>query len=192
LPPPFVIKGIYYCEITLLLKYILEKKENYSENTEKYLKNGIFFHFMHIDDKDKRILEVLRQNSKLTTQKIAKKLNIPITTIHNRIKKLEKEGIIQQYTIALNHQKLGKGILAVILISVNYLLPGGKKIQQEDIAKSIKKLGAETVYIVTGGTDILITLRTKDVEELNDFIIKKLRNVDGVDKTQTMLVLHSI
>ena len=44
--------------------------------------------------------------------------------------------------------------------------------------------------IVTGGTDLIIKVRAKDVGELNDFVIKKLRSIDGVDKTQTAIVLQ--
>ena len=49
-----------------------------------------------MDEKDEKILKLLKENSKLTTQQISKKTLIPITTIHNRIKKLEKEGIIKK------------------------------------------------------------------------------------------------
>ena len=116
---------------------------------------------------------------------------MPITTVHNRIKKLEKEKIIKKYTILPDYKKLGKGILSYILVSVMYMLPNGEKISQENLAKEIKKLGAEEVSIVTGGTDIIVKVRVKDVDELNEFVIKKLRSVDGVDKTQTLIVLNS-
>ncbi len=146
-----------------------------------------------LDEKDLKILDILKQNSKLTSQKIAKKINIPITTIHNRIKKLEKLGIIKGYTVKLDYKQLDKGILAYILVTVNYLLPSGKKLRQEDIAKNIKKLAnVEEVNIMTGVTDILVKVRVKDIDELNNFIIKKLREIDGIDKTQTMIVLSSV
>jgi len=117
---------------------------------------------------------------------------MPITTIHNRIKKLEKLGIIGGYTLKLDYNKLGKPINAHILVTVTYNLPSGKKIQQEDVAKEIRKLeGVERVDIVTGITDIIVDVRMETIEELNDFVIKKLRNVEGVDKTQTIIVLDS-
>ncbi len=144
-----------------------------------------------VDKKDTKIIEALKENCKLTTSQLSKKLNTPITTIHNRIKKLEQQGSIKQYTIVPDYKKLGKGISSYILVTVTYTLPSGKKTTQESIAKNIKKLGAEEVSIVTGGTDIILKVRSKDVEELNNFIIDKLRTVEGVDKTQTMIVLDS-
>ena len=146
---------------------------------------------MNLDKKDLKIIEILKQNSKQTTSQISKKFNIPITTVHNRIKKLEKLGIIKNYTVVLDYKKLDKGILSYVLVSVMYTLPNGKKVSQEEIAKNLKNLGAEEVSIVTGGTDIIVKVRVKDVEELNDFIIKRLRDIEGVDKTQTLIVLNN-
>jgi len=147
---------------------------------------------MKLDQKDLKILEILKQNSKLTTHQISKKINIPITTIHNRIKKLEKEGIIENYTLKLNYKKLDLAVLSYVLVTVTYTLPDGTKIKQETVAKKIKGLPeVEEVHIVTGDTDILVRVRVKDIDELNKFVIDKLRSIDGVDKTQTMVVLLS-
>jgi len=143
-----------------------------------------------LDDKDKIILELLKQNSKLTTSKISKKTAIPVTTVHNRIKKLKKEKYIQNYTVNINHEKLGLKISAFILLTVNYELKDGTKIMQEDVARKIKSLPeVDEVNVVTGGTDIVLKVRTTDVKALNDFVIDKLRMIKGVDKTQTMVIL---
>ncbi len=164
--------------------------EIYSKNTEIFIKYGIFFHIMKLDKKDHSIISQLEHDAKLTTGQISKKLNIPVTTVHNRIKKLEEKGIIKGYTVRLDHAKLGKPMLAYILVSVSYNLPSGKKIEQNELASKLRKFEeVEEVSITTGGTDILLKVRSSTVEELNDFIIKKLRSVDGIDKTQTMLVL---
>jgi Lrp/AsnC family transcriptional regulator for asnA, asnC and gidA len=73
------------------------------------------------------------------------------------------------------------------------MLPSGIKVMQEDVAKEIKALpGVESVELLTGGTDILAKVRVKDVDELNNFIIRQLRKIEGVDKTQTMVVLSKI
>ncbi len=148
---------------------------------------------MKIDQKDSKIIEILKSNAKLTTGQISKKLLIPITTVHNRIKKLEKAGVIEGYTIKLNYKKLGFEILAFIQVNVIYTLPSGKKIKQEEVAKKIKKLdGVEEVWIVAGGTDLLVKVRVKSIDKLNDLVINKLRMVEGVDKTQTLVVLKEV
>jgi len=148
---------------------------------------------MELDEKDMKILDILKSNAKLTTHKISKKLAIPITTVHNRIKKLEKLGIIKKYTVELDYKKLDMGLLAYITVTVTYTAPSGKRLHQEDIAKHIKKLrGVEEVDIVAGITDILVKVRLKDIDELNDFVIRKLREIEGVDKTQTLVVMSSV
>lgn len=148
---------------------------------------------MDIDEKDLVILDSLKENSKLTTQQISKKTRIAVTTVHNRIKKLEKLGIIEGYGLKLDHKKLGYGITAYILISVSYNLPSGRKVEQFDICNKIKVLdGVESVNIVAGVSDIVVKVRTKDVDELNGFVTKHLRKIEGVDKTQTMVVLNEI
>ena len=147
---------------------------------------------MKIDQKDIQIIEILKSNARLTTKDIAKKVKLPITTVHNRIKKLEINNIIKNFTINLNYQELGKPLLALILVTVNYNVVTGHKIDQAEIARKIKHLeGTEEVSIVTGDTDIILKVRMSSVDELNKYITEKLRNIEGIDKTKTMLVLNN-
>ncbi|MBI2110473.1 Lrp/AsnC family transcriptional regulator [Candidatus Woesearchaeota archaeon] len=147
---------------------------------------------MEIDKKDIEVLKILEGDASLTTQQISKKTHIPITTIHNRIKKLKQMGIIKKFTIIKDYTKLGKPIVAYILITLNYP-SSGKKVNQREIAKQLKSFEeVQTVAIVTGTTDIIIQVRVNTIDVLNDFIIDKLRNVDGIDKTQTLIVLKEI
>ncbi|MGM5484314.1 MAG: Lrp/AsnC family transcriptional regulator [Nanobdellota archaeon] len=148
---------------------------------------------MELDDKDHKILEMLVKDSSLSTQKIAKKTLIPITTVHNRIKRLEKGKVIEGYTVIINKKKIGKNIFAFILIRVdsNYLKE--KKITQKDLAKKIKRISCvEDISIVTGDYDIIIRIGVKDVDELNELILKKLRNISGIESTKSMIVLDEV
>ena len=145
-----------------------------------------------VDIKDRKIIEELVKDSRQTTSQLSKRLNIPITTIHNRIKKLVEMEVIINYTINLNHALLGKTIPAYIWISINYAVPG-KKINQTDIANELKKIeGVYEVYILTGGSDILVKALVKDITELNNLVTEKLRNIPGVDKTQTSIILKEV
>ena len=146
-----------------------------------------------MDKKDEKILELLRENSKLTTHQISKKTLIPITTVHNRIKKLEKEGIIKKYTLELDNKKLGKTIAAYVHITVDYRLLKELKMSQQELAKKIKQVeSVEEAAMVTGGTDIVIKVRAGDIDELDEFVTKKLRNIGGIEKTQTMVILNEV
>ena len=146
-----------------------------------------------MDKKDEKILELLKENSKLTTQQISKKTLIPITTVHSRIKKLEKEGVINKYSLKLDHKKLGKNISAYIHIVVDYKSLKENKITQHELAKKIRQHEfVEEAAMVTGGTDIIIKVRVKNVDELDYYVTKYLRNINGIEKTQTMVILNEL
>ena len=148
---------------------------------------------MRLDEKDTKILELLKENSALTTSQISKKTKIPITTIHNRVKKMKQLGIIKNFTVNIDYEKIGKPLTAYILLTVNQNISPNKKISQSDIGKKIKMFeDVESVDIVIGVIDMLIKARVKTMHDLNNLITNKLREIEGVDKTQTMMVLEEI
>ena len=84
-------------------------------------------------------------------------------------------------------------IIAFVLISVMYHLPDGKIINQEELAAKVRNNEiVEEVYIITGATDLIMKVRTKTVDELNNFVIRYLRSIPGIERTQTLVVLKSI
>lgn len=143
---------------------------------------------MELDEKDQKILETLKERAELTTSQISKKTRVPITTVHNRIRKMKEEGVIKNYTVNLNFEKIGKPLKAFILITVNQT-----RFTQSQIGKEIKSVeGIESVDIVTGATDIVAQARVKDMHFLNELITNKIRKIEGIDKTQTLMVLEEI
>jgi len=147
---------------------------------------------MQLDEKDKKILSILKTNAELTSSQISKKTAIPITTVHNRIKKLKQNGIIKNFTVNIDYEKLGKQLAAYILITINQSILG-KKISQHNIGKKLKAMDeVESTDIVAGGTDMIIKVRSESMSKLNEFITEKLRNIEGIDKTQTLMVLEEI
>jgi DNA-binding Lrp family transcriptional regulator len=145
-----------------------------------------------LDEKDLKILEMLKNESNCSTRKIAKKTSLPITTIHNRIKKLEKDKIIKKYTIELDNSKIGKNLLIYVLISANLQGLKAKNRTQYDIAKELRKFQyIERVDIVSGGTDIIAMVRVKDVDEYDRVLLGKIQNIEGIEKTQSLIVIHA-
>ncbi|MBI2134107.1 Lrp/AsnC family transcriptional regulator [Candidatus Woesearchaeota archaeon] len=146
----------------------------------------------NLDDKDHAIMKALKENAKLSTQQLSKKTKIPIATVHNRIKKLESSGIIRGYTTLLNEELTGT-IISFVFISVMYHLPDGKVIDQEGLASKVKKSElVEESYVVTGSRDLIVKVRTKNIGQLNDFIIKYLRTIPGIERTETAVVLKCV
>ncbi|NHI83394.1 MAG: Lrp/AsnC family transcriptional regulator [Candidatus Thorarchaeota archaeon] len=146
-----------------------------------------------LDDKDFRILALLKANSRMTTKEMSKELEMPQTTVHNRIKKLTEKEVIKRFTIETDGKKIEKGLVAYILCTVSYRSTRGDKINQFEVAQMIKELPeVEGVSIVTGNNDLIVKAAVKDVDTLNDFVIFTLRNIEGLERTVTSVVLSEI
>ncbi|MFH1445521.1 MAG: Lrp/AsnC family transcriptional regulator [Nanoarchaeota archaeon] len=146
-----------------------------------------------MDEKDAKILSTLQENSRLSTRQISKKTQLPITTIHNRIKKMNNEGIIKKYTVVPDYKKIGMKILAYVLLSVDYAQINDTKKIREDFEHSMGNKGiVENVSTVTGITDLILRIRTKGIEELDQFVVHELRKHGYVKKTQTMIALTDL
>ncbi len=143
-----------------------------------------------LDEKDQKILALLIEEGDLTSKKISKQLRIPITTVHHRIKRLQEQGVIKNFTVAVDYPKLGFLVSAYILVEVDYdQLKKEKITQHELIVRLLKYPEIVTADIVTGETDIVIKVRMKTIAELDDFIVRILRNIQGIAKTKTLVIL---
>ena len=146
-----------------------------------------------LDDKDLAILTLIQENSKLTANQIAKKISTPITTVFAKIKRMEELGIIVQYRAILSAEKLNLATAAFILASVSYHTNDGKPITQRDVATEIAQFPeVQEVHIITGDWDLLVKLRAENVEAIGKFVVDKLRNIQGLDKTLTCMVFETV
>jgi DNA-binding Lrp family transcriptional regulator len=138
-----------------------------------------------LQDKDLKILEALEKNARLGVKQIARTTDIPITTVFNRIKNLEKRGIIEGYRAVIDKKKLGKEIEAIIIINISY----DSMLRQDDFAIELRKLPeVDECYVISGATNILIKLSTENIDTLNDFIINHLKK-RGVENISTYIII---
>jgi len=153
--------------------------------------NHMIHYMENLDEKDLKILDILKEHSDYTTRQIAKRTLLPQTTVHNRIKKLRKEGIIEKFTVKINYDKIGRNLPILVLVSADYKVLRELKKTQHDLAKEIKKLPeVEKVDIVTGGTDMVVKVRVKDVKEYDKFLLEKFQRISGVDSSQSLVIIH--
>lgn len=135
-----------------------------------------------IDDKDRELIEILRENSRLKTKDISKKVKMPRTTVHHRIKKLEEEKIIKRYTVVPDYSKIGSPVTAFILVS---FLPT-MDAKQREVAEKISRLkGVYEVHLISGEWDMLLKVRSSSMEKIGELVIDDLREIKGVGKTVT-------
>jgi len=120
--------------------------------------------------------------------RIAKKLKEPSTTIHYNIKKLEKQGAIKAYKAVFDYRKIGQGHCTYIMIN----LVREKYAEPEEVAKLIAKdPRVESIDICTGDYELLIKLRTKDIDEYYDYIKHAIKKF-GFTKTVSITSLKQM
>lgn len=144
---------------------------------------------MVLESKDAKILGLLKSNARLSVRSIAKQLSVPPTTVHSRIKKMEKDGVIRGYTTVLDDGRLGIGAKAFVFIS---LYSRSKKSSLEFIMNEIAKFPeVQEICAISGDWDILVKLKGKTTDDIGRFVIKNLRKIKGVEKTVTSIVFNT-
>jgi Lrp/AsnC family leucine-responsive transcriptional regulator len=149
-----------------------------------------------LDEKDIAILTLIQEDSKLTANQIAKKVNAPITTVFAKTKRMEEMGIIKQYRAVLDPEKLNLGASAFILAQVSYRAMKNDEetpITQRDVAEEIARFPeVQEVHIITGDWDLLVKLRAENVDAVGKFVVDNLRRIKGLEKTLTCMVFATI
>jgi Lrp/AsnC family transcriptional regulator, leucine-responsive regulatory protein len=136
-----------------------------------------------LDEKDTHIIEELRRNGRETTAKISRKTGIPRVTVHERMKKMVKDGVIRKFSVLPNYSKLELGSTAFILVSYD----PHSKVTQRQLAEKIAKLAnVYEVHILAGDWDMLLKVRAKSIEDIGKLVVDKLREIEGIGKTVTI------
>jgi|TARA_B110000495_G_scaffold166628_1_gene152822 DNA-binding Lrp family transcriptional regulator len=138
-----------------------------------------------LDEIDKRIIRVLEKDARTSLRKISKRVDVSLGTVSNRVKKMEKNGVIKGYSVILNPEEIGWELNVVIGLRIQK----GRLIEiQEKIAKDSRVYG---VYDVTGDFDSMVIARAKNRKDLDD-LSKNVLSIDGVERSVTHLVLNTV
>lgn len=142
-----------------------------------------------LDEKDRLILKELREDAKKTTKTIAENTAIPRTTVHDRINKMEENGVIRRFTVIPNYELIGEPTTAFVFVSYDHR-PGTS---QKDVAEQLAKLeGVYEVHLISGDWDIIAKVRGANVERIGELVIERLRDIPGVGKTVTCTCFKSV
>ena len=134
---------------------------------------------MKLDDKDHKIIEQLRLNSRSSIRDIAKATGLRPSTVHERIKRLINDKVIEHFTLKLNNEAMGESFIVFMLVSGNPTHYVGTPL--------ITNPHIKEVFGITGEYDMMMKLKFKDVAEFNDFVIKFRKENKEVTKTLTMI-----
>lgn len=138
-----------------------------------------------LDEVDLKILRMLQEDARVSYREIARKLNISVGTVHNRVRRMEAGRYIRGYSAILDPFKLGFDITAIILMQVEG--PHITEIEQE----LIKYKEVSSIYDVTGEFDVMVITRFKGREDLNRFI-KSLLKKPHIKRSVTSIALNIV
>jgi len=142
-----------------------------------------------LDKVDKTILKHLQHNAKITTKELASVLNLSISPVYERIKRLEALNYIKQYVAILNKNLLKQPITTMCQVSMRY----HNEAFIEKFEQEVQKLDeVQECYHMAGHIDFLLKINTGSLDEYHDFVKYKLSKIDNIGTLNSSFVLKDI
>ena len=144
---------------------------------------------MRLDLTDKKLLNLLQKDSKQTTKSLALQLNLSVTAVYERIKKLEKERIIYKYTALIDKKKIDKSLIVFCHIRL-------EKHTKEYIAVFENEINKLTEVIecfhVSGEYDYVLKIYVKDMEAYREFMVNKITGLKHIGSTHSVFTISEV
>ncbi|NBP69553.1 MAG: winged helix-turn-helix transcriptional regulator [Cytophagia bacterium] len=138
-----------------------------------------------VDKTDLKILEILMQDAKKPFTEVAKKAFVSGGTVHVRMNKLEEAGIVEKTTLKLNYAKLGYDITAFIGIYLE------KSALYDQVLAKLKGIPEITsIHYTTGNYSMFVRIHCRDTNHLKLVLHDKMQQVEGIERTETMISLE--
>lgn len=139
-----------------------------------------------LDNIDRKILEILQANGKITNAQLAKEIGLSPAPTLERVKKLERKGVISSYHAKLDHNMIGLGVSTFVLAS----LKSHSKKHLEHFVESIDRID-EIVecHHITGSGDFILKIVCKDIQAYQILMLEKVSDIEGVDNLQSMICM---
>jgi Lrp/AsnC family leucine-responsive transcriptional regulator len=184
------IGGVYLDYISTIL--INNRNKIYVRLKNKRIKllNDIFeVKIIIMDSFDKKILDFLQRNAKLTAKELSSELSLSQTPIYERIKKLEKMGVIKDYVAILDGDVVDKGLI----VFMNITIKEHSHDSRTDFIKKISSLkDVSELYHTSGTYDFLAKVRFANVKEYRDFLVNHIATVSNISDIDSQIVLEEI
>lgn len=140
-----------------------------------------------MDNTDRKILEILQKNARISNSEIARQIGMVPSGVLERIRKLEENGFIREYTASLKPEKVERGLLAFILVKTTDVVGAW------DTAEKLAEIpDILEVHHVAGEDCYLIKVRMRDNLALANFMREKLSKVESITSTKTTIVLETV
>jgi len=137
-----------------------------------------------MDQKDKILINLLRENARTSTSELARKMSMSRTTIQDRIRKLEDRGDISGYTVLLSKELTENTVTAHVTVKVE------PRAQTKAIRYIQKMQSARALYTISGEYDLIVILEARNTAFLDE-ALDELTGVNGVERTKTSIILRT-
>ena len=142
-----------------------------------------------LDETDLKILRILQKDSKKTTKEIAKQLHLTASPVYERIRRLEKVGIIKKYVALLNKTHVNCPITAICMVSLRYHNEGFI----DTFDRQIKALPeVQECYHMAGKVDFFLKINLNSLEDYHEFVRLKLSKIENIGVLESYFVLKEI
>jgi Lrp/AsnC family leucine-responsive transcriptional regulator len=145
-----------------------------------------------MDERDKAIIDQLRKNAKISVRELAKKIHIPASTLHRRMKIFEEYGVIKGHRVLLNWEKVGLPIGILVFIDV---IPEKRPLQKpfiplKKVEDELEKFDEiEEILITEGERDIILKAHLKNLQGVREFL-DKVRNMPDVHEIESCIIIE--
>ncbi|SFN04652.1 DNA-binding transcriptional regulator, Lrp family [Chryseobacterium oleae] len=141
------------------------------------------------DEKDLSILRLLQKDAKMSVRDISARINLSPTPTHERIKRMEKLGIIKEYTAVVDRKKVNKGMMVICMIALNVhnKKTAGKFIEEVGKLKEVVEF-----YNISGDFDFMLKILAPNMDDFHEFFVNKLSEIEGIGQTKSIFVMNSI
>jgi Lrp/AsnC family leucine-responsive transcriptional regulator len=144
-----------------------------------------------MDRKNKVIIQILSRKAGLSSRTLSKMLRIPISTVHRRIKKLERDGIIEGYKAIVKFEKTAWPIGALIMVNLAEVIPGKGHIPKKDILRSLSRFNEieEIIEVQAAYFDLILKARFESLKNQSNFV-EELRCIDGIEEISSAIIIE--
>lgn len=144
---------------------------------------------MTLDAIDKKLLSLLQNDSKQTNKQLSLQLNLSVTAIYERIKKLEKEDVIRKYVALINKEKINKSFLIFCHVK---LLQHSKEFLSNFEKEILKLPEVSECFHVSGDYDYIIKIHVSDMKEYREFMVTKLTTIKHIGSTHSIFSISEV
>lgn len=144
---------------------------------------------MTLDAIDKKLLQFLQEDSKQTTKELSLKLNLSVTAVYERIKKLEREEIISKYVVLLNRNKIQKGFVVFCHLK---LMQHTKEFISQFEKEVVQLNEVLECFHVSGDYDYILKICVENMEEYREFMVTKLTTLQHIGSTHSTFMIGEV